>query len=621
MLIDDIPSSVTYEYTGVRTFSINFPFYGTESIRMGFRESGAPTLAPYTELVKDVDFTVTGTRAGVGDSEIAFIAGEATLTDAGALKLSAGNIIVVYRDTPVTQLYAYNEYDNFPAKSHENALGRGIAIAQEQRERAERTLTLPPGSGSGAGVITAVLDAVDHAVEAADLAEQSAALSTTEADRAAAEADRALAEANRAETAVDGAIDAIVAEGDTQHARVLAEGNLQYTRVSAAGDLETLRVTDTGDSQVERILDMGVTLSTKGLGVLYGDGLTLQLTEPVTPTSVSVTASSTPSTRNFTYTAPDDDFLSPTALYNFACRVTGMNSGTFTFKAEYLLGTTLISSGEVSVSGQSTLLLGVPMNTNLLNEKLPYPAGTVLTVRLTITRSGSGSQAISLESSPLNPMTFTRNGGSVQASNVVDVFGGEQKTQAEINFILASLGGAMWRPGQKVELPGTKLYPNCVWPDRSLVLFADWPDLKAEYDAGYILTATEATATTYLGRFVLKADTTGLYLPDIGGLFPRAWRSGAMTYDIGRQAGSYQEDAMQRIQGVFTPGAHHTWVSSSGAFYVTPSTCARPNIGATYDGGTVYFDSARSTRIADETITKNYAQPMAIYLGRYKTEV
>ena len=29
------------------------------------------------------------------------------------------------------------------------------------------------------------------------------------------------------------------------------------------------------------------------------------------------------------------------------------------------------------------------------------------------------------------------------------------------------------RPGMPVPMAGTKLYPNCVWPDRSLVLFVD----------------------------------------------------------------------------------------------------------------------------------------------------
>ena len=204
-------------------------------------------------------------------------------------------------------------------------------------------------------------------------------------------------------------------------------------------------------------------------------------------------------------------------------------------------------------------------------------------------------------------------------------------TAADLGKVLTvTSGGPEWvsvpnifgiRPGMPVPMAGTKLYPNCVWPDRSLVRFADWPELHAEFTAGYLGTVAEADAAEFPDFFVLKADGSGLYLPDVGGLFPRAWRPGEMQWDKGRQAGSYQEDAMQKIQGVFTPAAHHTWVSSSGAFYVTPSTYARPNVGTTSDGGFVNFDSARSTRIADETRTKNYAQPTAIYLGRYKDEV
>ena len=90
------------------------------------------------------------------------------------------------------------------------------------------------------------------------------------------------------------------------------------------------------------------------------------------------------------------------------------------------------------------------------------------------------------------------------------------------------------RPGMTVPMAShTKLYPNCVWPDRSLVLFADWPELKAEYDAGYIAITTEGNAATYPALFAAKADSSGLYLPDIGGLswhFRRTWRRRICLY-------------------------------------------------------------------------------------------
>ena len=99
-------------------------------------------------------------------------------------------------------------------------------------------------------------------------------------------------------------------------------------------------------------------------------------------------------------------------------------------------------------------------------------------------------------------------------------------TAADLGKVLTvASGGPKWvlalgmklRPGMQVPMAGKKLYPNCVWPDRSLVLFADWPELKAEYDAGYIYATTEASAAVYPGLFVRNNAGTGLYLPDIGG--------------------------------------------------------------------------------------------------------
>ncbi|WP_027186652.1 hypothetical protein [Desulfovibrio cuneatus] len=181
-----------------------------------------------------------------------------------------------------------------------------------------------------------------------------------------------------------------------------------------------------------------------------------------------------------------------------------------------------------------------------------------------------------------------------------------------------------FRPGMEVPLAGIKLYPNCVWSDRSLVLFADWPDLKAEYDAGYIMSTTQAYAATFPAYWVLNDAKTGLYLPDVGGLFPRAWRAGTMKYDVGRQAGSYQQDQIQ--------GHRHGIIGLVN--YVAPSS---PN--STHDdlqkreGGAGYStlynhvvgvatDSLYgSARFGTTTHPQSYAKPMAIYLGRYKTEV
>ena len=196
-------------------------------------------------------------------------------------------------------------------------------------------------------------------------------------------------------------------------------------------------------------------------------------------------------------------------------------------------------------------------------------------------------------------------------------------------------GGPKWvlelgmklRPGMTVPMAGTKLYPNCVWPDRSLVLFADWPELKAEYYAGYIMATNQANAAHFPAYWILNDAKTGLYLPDTGGLFARAWRAGTMKYDVGRQAGHYQEDAQQPITGSFRVGTL-SWVvplnSASGAISTNYGNTTYMNNPGSIIGSAEYamnFDSARQVRTASETRGPNFSQPTAIYLGRHASEV
>ena len=198
------------------------------------------------------------------------------------------------------------------------------------------------------------------------------------------------------------------------------------------------------------------------------------------------------------------------------------------------------------------------------------------------------------------------------------LFVGEQGPE----WLAIKAPGLQWRPGMFVSLPGTKLYPNCVWPDRSLVLFADWPELHAEYTAGYLGTVSEADAVKSPDFFVLKADGSGLYLPDIGGLFSRAWRPGEMQWDKGRQAGSYQEDAIRNIKGVIYPGGMpYSHANGTGAFYGGAGGGFRAVSNGAYDSGVVFLDVSRVVPTADENRPQNYAQPIAIYLGRHATEV
>lgn len=107
-------------------------------------------------------------------------------------------------------------------------------------------------------------------------------------------------------------------------------------------------------------------------------------------------------------------------------------------------------------------------------------------------------------------------------------------------------------PGTPMPLPGSSLPRNFRWADRSLILFADWPDLKEVFDADLLdvlaADATEQDKARYPRKWVLNAEADGLLLPDIGGRFSRDWRP-QQSDDAGREAGTRQGDAIRNITG------------------------------------------------------------------------
>ncbi len=99
--------------------------------------------------------------------------------------------------------------------------------------------------------------------------------------------------------------------------------------------------------------------------------------------------------------------------------------------------------------------------------------------------------------------------------------------------------------------------------DGSLILFADWPDFKAAYDAGRFTGMTLSSASSsQKGKFVLKGST-GLYLPDLEGLFVQA---GAAT-----AAGAYVKPGVPDVTGSFIPTGLAGAAAPEGAFYAIAS--------------------------------------------------
>lgn len=157
--------------------------------------------------------------------------------------------------------------------------------------------------------------------------------------------------------------------------------------------------------------------------------------------------------------------------------------------------------------------------------------------------------------------------------------------------------------GAPIYLSTTTLPANCMWADGSLALLADWPQFAAKYKAGgfagMVLAAnsTQAIKDANLGKFVLNANSTGLYMPRYGGQFMRGWTPGQKV-DVGRQAGSWQANEFK------------THLHAGGG---------NPNV--------VYCDSTSSSTVMHagtsttgstggiETRPTNNAQPIVIYMG------
>ena len=154
---------------------------------------------------------------------------------------------------------------------------------------------------------------------------------------------------------------------------------------------------------------------------------------------------------------------------------------------------------------------------------------------------------------------------------------------------------------------------NHVWADGSLVLFEDWPELEEVYNTGGFdgmlleAGADGETIAANLGKWVKHSNGLGLYTPQLGNQFFRAWTSGA-----GREAGEIQSDAVQRHEH-FIPtyagisGTRATQIDDSGR-------ASEANI--VLEAGQYYtYSYGPSGRFADETRPVNIAIPVILYLG------
>ena len=170
----------------------------------------------------------------------------------------------------------------------------------------------------------------------------------------------------------------------------------------------------------------------------------------------------------------------------------------------------------------------------------------------------------------------------------------------------------------------TTLPENFAWVNGDLVLFEDWPEFAAVYNAGGFsgmvlpYDADSATIAANLGKFRPNAaNPTGLYLPSCGEQFFRAWTLGA-----GREAGSWQQDAVQpgftQLLGrqAGTGGGCVGPVSASGGVTLTTKdTAIQYGLVSGASELAMQYTWKSTQRTADETHPVNVAFPVCLYLG------
>ena len=161
----------------------------------------------------------------------------------------------------------------------------------------------------------------------------------------------------------------------------------------------------------------------------------------------------------------------------------------------------------------------------------------------------------------------------------------------------------------------TTLPANHCWANGDAVLFADWPELKAVYDAGGFegmllpWDASNEQQAANLGKWRPNAlNPTGLYTPALSGQFFRNW-----TLTGEAKAGAWITDTGRNATG--TIGSLDSYAMTTGVFF------------SDGEDGTAVGAVNRSTKKMDlsrqwaEHAGKEFApvhiwQPLCLYLGR-----
>ena len=171
----------------------------------------------------------------------------------------------------------------------------------------------------------------------------------------------------------------------------------------------------------------------------------------------------------------------------------------------------------------------------------------------------------------------------------------------------------------------TTLPANHVWADGSLVLFEDWPELEEVYNAGgfdgMLLEAgvDAETIAVNLGKWVKHPNGLGLYTPQLGNQFFRAWTGG-----VGN-VGGYNAPGLPNVMGEWSnfnvPIISVPASLPSGAIRLLNSACVNSTLttggsGYVWDGMALEASSSNSIYGGSDTVMPASVNlPVILYIG------
>ena len=165
----------------------------------------------------------------------------------------------------------------------------------------------------------------------------------------------------------------------------------------------------------------------------------------------------------------------------------------------------------------------------------------------------------------------------------------------------------------------TTLPANHCWANGDAILFADWPELKAVYDAGGFegmllpWDASSEQQAANLGKWRPNAlNPTGLYTPALSGQFFRNWGPAG-----GADAGAWGRDEIRNITGSFgrAYGAGSGY-PAQGAFTDLSGVSngrGEPGVERNDPAG---FDASLVVPTGPQNVPPHIWQPVIFYLGR-----